>query len=98
MNKCKFCKTYDFAIARTRVDEDGAVIETALCNTKFPKEEQFNFCPVCGRDLRKEIVDIHIVKDADTGWYAIAVNSELTYEYLATDEVIGVVKGLMENA
>jgi Zn finger protein HypA/HybF involved in hydrogenase expression len=51
---CEFCKKFNFSKARTRVDEDGAIIELALCNTEFPKEEQFKFCPVCGRDMRKE--------------------------------------------
>lgn len=54
MSKCEFCEKYDFSKARTKVDEWGAVIETALCNTQFSKEEQFNFCPVCGRDLSNE--------------------------------------------
>lgn len=57
MTGCKFCENFNFSNARVRVDEDGAIIELALCNTKFPKEEQFNFCPVCGRDLRKTETD-----------------------------------------
>ena len=44
---CGFCKKFDFSKARTRIDEDGAIIELALCNTKFSTKEQFNFCPVC---------------------------------------------------
>lgn len=54
---CEFCDNFDFSKARTRVDEDGAIIELALCNTKFKPEEQFNFCPVCGKDLSQPIED-----------------------------------------
>ena len=51
---CKFCKNYDFTRARAKVDEkNNAIIETALCNTVFPIEERFNFCPVCGRQLKE---------------------------------------------
>ena len=51
MSECKFCSQFDFNKARITIDKYGAKIELAICNTKFPKEEQFNFCPVCGRDL-----------------------------------------------
>ena len=51
---CEFCEKFDFAMAKTEVTKYGANILLALCNTKFAKEEQFNFCPVCGRDMRKE--------------------------------------------
>ena len=51
---CEFCKKFDFATATTEVAKYGANILLALCNTKFAKKEQFNFCKVCGRDLRKE--------------------------------------------
>ena len=51
---CEFCKKFDFSAAKVEVTKYGANILLALCNTKFDKEEQFNFCPVCGRDLRKE--------------------------------------------
>ena len=51
---CEFCKKFDFATAKTEATKYSANILLALCNTKFKKEEQFNFCPVCGRDVRKE--------------------------------------------
>ena len=51
---CEFCKKFDFATATTGINGNFAHIYLALCNTKFDKEEQFNFCPVCGKDLRKE--------------------------------------------
>ena len=54
MTRCNFCEKFDFATAKTEVTKYGANILLALCNTKFLKEEQFNFCPVCGKDLRKE--------------------------------------------
>ena len=57
MKKCEFCEKFDFATARTEVTKYGANILLTLCNTKFDKEEQFNFCPVCGRNLKDEVSD-----------------------------------------
>ena len=51
---CEFCEKFDFSRAKVEVTKYSANILLTLCNTKFDKEEQFNFCPVCGRDLRKE--------------------------------------------
>lgn len=48
---CDFCKKFDFAGARAEADKYGAHISLAICNTKFPDEEQFKFCPTCGRKL-----------------------------------------------
>jgi Zn finger protein HypA/HybF involved in hydrogenase expression len=50
---CEFCERFDFSTAKIEVDKYSARILLTLCNTKFSKEEQFNFCPVCGRDMRK---------------------------------------------
>lgn len=50
---CEFCSKFDFATATTSVEGEYAHIYLALCNTSFPKEQQFNFCPVCGKDLRE---------------------------------------------
>ena len=49
---CSFCEKFDFSRARPSVDEDGAKIEIAICNTHFPIEEQFNYCPICSRKLK----------------------------------------------
>lgn len=54
VDKCEFCSKFDFATARTEINGNFANINLAICNTKFPKEKQFNFCPVCGSGLRKE--------------------------------------------
>ena len=51
LDGCDFCKKFDFAGARAEVDKYGAHISLAICNTKFPDEEQFKFCPMCGRKL-----------------------------------------------
>lgn len=51
---CEFCKKFDFSTAKPEVKGDFAHIILAICNTRFPKEQQFNYCPVCGRDMRKE--------------------------------------------
>ena len=51
---CEFCKKFDFATATTGINGNFAHIYLATCNTRFPKAKQFNFCPVCGRDMRKE--------------------------------------------
>lgn len=51
---CEFCKRFDFSTAKIEVDKYSARILLALCNTKFDKDEQFNFCPKCGQKLSKE--------------------------------------------
>lgn len=48
---CEFCEKFDFSGAKVEVDNHGARILLALCNTKFSEEEQFQYCPVCGRKL-----------------------------------------------
>lgn len=52
---CEFCKRFDFSTAKTEVDKHGARLLTGICNTRFSEKEQFNFCPVCGRVLVKDI-------------------------------------------
>lgn len=51
LDGCDFCKKFDFAGARAEVNKYGAHISVAIFNTKFPYEEQFKFCPMCGRKL-----------------------------------------------
>lgn len=51
LDGCDFCKKFDFAGARAEVNKYGAHISLAICNTKFPNDERFNFCPMCGRRL-----------------------------------------------
>ena len=51
LDGCDFCKKFDFAGARAEVNKYGAHISIAICNTKFPDDERFKFCPVCGRRL-----------------------------------------------
>ena len=51
LDSCDFCKKFDFAGARAEVNKYGAYISLAICNTKFPDDERFKFCPVCGRRL-----------------------------------------------
>ena len=48
---CEFCVRYDFANSKIEIDKYGARIVLSLCNTKFPKEDQFQYCPKCGRKL-----------------------------------------------
>lgn len=53
---CEFCRRYDFSRVRTVIDlnQRNASIQLTLCNTKFPKEQQFKYCPNCGRLLSEE--------------------------------------------
>ena len=51
LDGCGFCKKFDFAGARAEINKYGAHISLAICNTKFPDEERFKFCPMCGRRL-----------------------------------------------
>ena len=50
---CEFCSKFDFSSATVEVTKYTAHIHLALCNTKFSKEEQFNFCPICGKSLKE---------------------------------------------
>ena len=50
-NVCQFCSQFDFNKARVAIDKHGVKIELAICNTEFPKEEQFKYCPLCGRKI-----------------------------------------------
>ena len=51
---CEFCERFDFSTAKIEIDKYSARILLALCNTKFDKKEQFNFCPKCGGRLIEE--------------------------------------------
>lgn len=46
---CDFCRAFDFSSASTEVNHGFAHILNALCNTQYPRHQQFNFCPVCGK-------------------------------------------------
>ena len=51
---CEFCEKFDFSRVKVEITKYGANIISALGSTKFDKKEQFNFCPICGRNMRKE--------------------------------------------
>ena len=46
---CEFCRVFDFSRASTEVNHGFAHILNALCNTQYPRHQQFNYCPVCGK-------------------------------------------------
>ena len=51
---CDFCKTFNFAKAKTEVDKYGAriiLIGGACYSTGEDAEDTFKFCPKCGRKL-----------------------------------------------
>ena len=48
---CGFCKSFDFSTARVEIGKRNSCIHLALCCTKFPKEQQFKYCPVCVKPL-----------------------------------------------
>lgn len=51
---CEFCKKFDFSEASAKVEKGKfAHIHLVCGNTRYPKEEQFNFCPMCGRKLKE---------------------------------------------
>lgn len=49
---CKFCKTFNFSGISTEITKYGAHVKLATGNTQYPIDEQFNYCPVCGRYLK----------------------------------------------
>ena len=52
-NSCGFCGKFNFGDAKAEVYRHGANIVLASALARFPVEEQFNFCPVCGRRVKK---------------------------------------------
>ena len=54
---CIFCRNFDFGCVRTDVEISQHYIHANIVlsggSSRFPKSEQFNFCPVCGEQLRK---------------------------------------------
>lgn len=48
---CMFCDEFDFETASAIVDGRGASICIAGGSGRYTKEEQFKFCPVCGKRL-----------------------------------------------
>lgn len=51
---CEFCEKFDFGNAKIEIDKYGVRIALAGGWTKFDKEEQFKYCPQCGRKLTEE--------------------------------------------
>lgn len=56
-NPCGFCGKFEFDSAKAVVGQQGARIVLACASTRYPIEEQFNFCPVCGRSLKEGAED-----------------------------------------
>ena len=48
---CEFCKRADFGEFGFEITKHFSKISCALGSYRFPKEEQFLFCPKCGRPL-----------------------------------------------
>ena len=55
---CDFCKMADFGEFGFEITKYYAKITCALGAWRFPKNEQFLFCPKCGNPLRDEAVEI----------------------------------------
>lgn len=54
---CNFCKDFDFGTIKCAVDKYGSHIVMAGGAYQYPKEEQFKFCPECGRRLEPYEID-----------------------------------------
>ena len=50
---CEFCDKFNFGSAKAQIDKYGARIVMAVCCNEYPIDEQFNYCPVCGRFLKQ---------------------------------------------
>lgn len=48
---CTFCEIVDFGNYHAEVKRNAAFISTAGGSYRYPKDEQFKFCPECGRKL-----------------------------------------------
>ena len=56
---CDFCKNFDFSSASWEVTKYGSHIKMAGGSYRYPINEQFNYCPICGSKIEnKEDRDI----------------------------------------
>lgn len=46
---CKFCRTFDFGTVRCKMESYGPYLAMAGGSSRYPQEQQFKFCPVCGK-------------------------------------------------
>jgi len=59
---CEFCERFDFGNARADIRDGHVGIAIAGESSKFPKEEQFRFCPVCGASREEVTMNEHKVQ------------------------------------
>ena len=76
---CPFCSQFDFGCAWAEVDKFGARITQAGGSYRFPREKQFNFCPVCGKprdEMSPSVQDLEQrfsrLVDALSKWFSAA--------------------------
>ena len=55
---CEFCNRADFGEFGFEITKHYAKISCALGSWRFPKGEQFLFCPKCGKPLTDEAVEM----------------------------------------
>lgn len=55
---CEFCNREDFGEFGFEITKHYAKISCALGSWRFPKGEQFLFCPKCGKPLTDEAVEM----------------------------------------
>lgn len=48
---CEFCRTFDFSEAKTDVGKYGTHIFIAGGSYRYPPQDRFHYCPMCGRKL-----------------------------------------------
>ena len=72
---CNFCNNFDFSTVKVNTHSRFPHIESTLCNTRFKEEEQFNFCPECGKMLKNyvETNGVYVV-DRDSTGVPVTVN------------------------
>lgn len=46
---CDFCKNFDWGEASVTAGNRYSHVSNAVGSYRFPLEEQFNYCPVCGQ-------------------------------------------------
>lgn len=70
---CDFCSCADFGEFGFEITKHYAKICCAIGNWRFPQNEQFMFCPKCGKPLTAEAVDMMLRR------WKEAVDDEQTY-------------------
>lgn len=90
---CDFCKNFDWGGASAKTDEGyESRVTLALGSYRFPVNEQFTFCPVCGRPNQNKVQELNIETLREPRY----IDATLALENLARSTVFTIAKNTPE--